>query len=669
MKISNKQNKLGFFTELYTDAKNHMSDIFEKFDTYTEQYNGSDKIDGSNERATAVRNITYEIIESQISSEIPAPCVSALAYSEKRERNAKNIERLLCEVRDRLPFETLNDMDERYTYILGGSVWLAEWDNSDRKGGDVRIHCINPRDFIPEPNIYKIEDMEYCFIRFDTTVNYIASKYNVKDSELCLLAPEEDAKADSATMIMCFYRDENGEVCRFVWCNELVLSDDENYYRRKKRVCKKCGAVEGECSCNSGYRLSDDTEEVIYDDIILEDGDRIPSYMPIYDDNGELIVDVNENGVPMARMERTHIAYYVPREFPIIIRKNTSRDKTLFGQSDCEFMRSQQQAINKVESRIMQKLMRSGITPIVPDDAELTLDNRIFGQVIKMKPSENRSMYGTIDTTPNIMQDIAEADRLYEQAKRVIGISDTYQGFSDDHALSGVAKQLQVNQAAGRLESKKKMKHAAYADIDRIVFSLYLAYSDEPRELSYKDALGRVQNLCFNKYDFLRYDKKRHRYYYDDDYLFSVDQNGSVELRREYIWQKNLENLNAGTLGAPDNDETLLRYWQSQERAHYPFARDNVEYFKSRIMSADSEKIGLHNRQAPLSDISYNLPTPVQPLSDLYETNADTVDESTSYEKIPDKSSPNKRKKAKTLTKKSAIKSSSTKKSTASEAI
>jgi len=25
---------------------------------------------------------------------------------------------------------------------------------------------------------------------------------------------------------------------------------------------------------------------------------------------------------------------------------------------------------------------------------------------------------------------------------------------------------------------------------------------------------------------------------------------------------------------------TLLRYWQSQERAHYPYARENVEYFK-----------------------------------------------------------------------------------------
>ena len=45
----------------------------------------------------------------------------------------------------------------------------------------------------------------------------------------------------------------------------------------------------------------------------------------------------------------------------------------------------------------------------------------------------------------------------------------------------------------------------------------------------------------------------------------------------------NLENLKAGTLGDPADPVTLLRYWQCQERAHYPNARENVEYFTNAL--------------------------------------------------------------------------------------
>ena len=72
-------------------------------------------------------------------------------------------------------------------------------------------------------------------------------------------------------------------------------------------------------------------------------------------------------------------------------------------------------------------------------------------------------------------------------------------------------------------------------------------------------------------------------YRYGDDYLFSVDTAGNIESQRETLWQKNLENLQSGTLGIPTETETLLRYWQAQERAHYPYARDNVEYFRERL--------------------------------------------------------------------------------------
>ena len=220
---------------------------------------------------------------------------------------------------------------------------------------------------------------------------------------------------------------------------------------------------------------------------------------------------------------------------------------------------------------------------MVPEDATITLNNSVFGQMIKMKPGESASQYGKVDTTPDISQDIAEATRLYDHAKRILGISDALVGIDNARNESGYARSLQISQATGRLESKRKMKYTAYAELDRLIFEYHLAFADEPRLVSYRDAFGRLHNATFNRYEFLTRDESDGSYYYDDDFLFSVDLNGGAEAQREALWEKNLENLKNGALGDPSESVTLLRYWQCQERAHYPYARENVEYFQSAV--------------------------------------------------------------------------------------
>ena len=578
---SSKETRLEFFKELYENAKTNSSQFYENFERHMRQYRGSKEIDGSAEPATTVRNITYEMIESQVSSDIPPPKVDAACYSERRSRNAKNIERLLYSIRDKLPYEEMNDKDERFTYIYGGSVWYAEWDNSMRLGrevGGVRLYCLPPRDFIPQPNITSISDMEYCFLRFTTTRDEIQRRYKISAADIDLAEYDYDSGSandtDTVRMTVAFYKDENGEIGKFIFSGDLVLLDLPSYYRRKIMVCTVCKKEELECRCQKKkLREQNQIFERLRSDVILSDGAVIPGYSPSFSD-----------GAPTKSasdyvMKRSEIPYYTPSSFPIVIRKNTSGDDQLFGQSDCEYLRPEQQAINKIESRILQKLLRAGITPIVPEDATISLNNSVFGQVIKMKPGESAAQYGKVDTTPDISQDIAEAERLYEHSKRILGISDALQGLSSAGNESGYARQLQISQATGRLESKRKMKHTAYAALDRIIFELYLAFADEGRSLVYKDAYGRIHNAEFNRYDFIEYDISSGEYYYDDAYLFSVDLNGGAEYQREAIWQRNLENLKAGTLGDPTSPVTLLRYWQCQERAHYPHARENVEYF------------------------------------------------------------------------------------------
>lgn len=557
-----KETRLGFFTELYEKAKGRHRETLSLLSRHMEQYLGSDELDGSSVKATAVRNITYEIIESQVRSDIPAPKVSPAHYTPEGERCATAIERLLCRMRDELPFERYNDLDERYTTIFGGSVWLVEWDASRTLPGErggIRIRCLSPEDLIPQPDIPEIEDMEYCFLRYSTPRGELCRRFGVSEAEAALSEYELEGGApdeDTVTVITCFFREEDGAVSRFVFSGAAVLSDITDYYGRKELVCPVCGGGGG-CACGKEPILTESREEII----------------------------------PLPKGQ-VRVPYYRPRRFPIVVRKNISRSGQLLGQSDCEIIRPQQQAINKLESRIQQKLMRSGVTPVMPEDARVAPDNSVFGQVIRLAPGESTAMYGVIDTTPNITAEILQSDRLYEQARRLVGISDSFVGFEDKSASSGYAKRLQIEQAAGRLESKRLMKEAAYADIDRLIFEFTLAFADEARPTPYRDANGKRREAVFDRYDFLAYDRQSGCYRFDDSFLFAVDRNGAVEAQRAVLWERNLENLRAGTLGNPADPRSLLRYWQTQERAHYPYARENVEYFEEMLRKGDEYEHG-----------------------------------------------------------------------------
>ena len=459
----NKKERLEFFHALYESARDAYGDTLDELERNMAQYRGSTDIDGGREAALTVRNVTYEIIESQVSSDIPQPKADAAYYSEEKERAAMAIEALCRSLRDRLPFEEMNDLDERYTYIYGGSVWYVEWDNGEEHLGEVgavKVHCISPRDFLPQPGIYSVRDMEYCFIRFTSTRGDVIKRYGISDEDITLADGDFEYATghddgDTVSLVICFWRDEDGEIGRYIFSGDLVLSDIPRYYMRKGEICPRCGSSRS-CSCGVGREAGEIRMEIPGRDITLASGVVIPSMSPI-----------TLGGLGDSELAPTAIPYYTPKLFPIVIRKNTSSERSLFGQSDCDYIRPEQQAINKIESRILQKLLRAGVTPVVPEDATVSINNSVFGQVIKMKPGESISQYGKVDTPPDISQDIAEAERLYDHSKRILGISDALQGLDTAKNESGYARQLRISQATGRLESKRKMKHTAYADMDR----------------------------------------------------------------------------------------------------------------------------------------------------------------------------------------------------------
>ncbi len=550
--IINRQNneRLKKFSMLYECAKRAYGETEERLERNLEQYRGSQVIDGGIENACIVRNITYELIESALSPDVPYAKVEAESYSEKGERLAQATERLLYKARERLPMDEINDQDERSTYVFGGSLLLVEWVSTEGEEG-VRVRCISPRDFIPEPGIGRIEDMSYCFLKFITTKGELISRYGVSEDELHLADSgyewgEALSLDDTVSLIIAFYKNEDGRVGRFIFSGDLALSDEPDYYGG---LYSKTGDFAGE------------NDE--YENISLQNTD--------------------------GTSKNIRVKRYRPKEFPLILRKNISSEGELLGTSDADTLRGVQQAINKVESRIMQKLIRAGVTPIMPEDASVSLSNAIFGQVIKIKSGENISQYGTVDTTPDITQDIKEADRLYDQAKRMLGISDTYQGIDHNKVESGYAKSLRIAQSQGRLESRRRMKSIAYERLYKMIFQHYLAFSTTARALTYKDGFGTVRDTSFDRRDFIVKDY-RGEYCFFDGLVFATDNDLFAEYQREAIWEKNLANLNSGTLGDKTDPATLLRYWQFQQRAHYPNARENVEYFKKIVEKGDEKE-------------------------------------------------------------------------------
>lgn len=632
MRIDTEGGKLTFFKELYEEAKAACDDDYEKLEQHLAQYRGSRVIDGSEVEAEQVRNITYELIESQVTGYLPNPSVSPKMWSDRTERNARSIETMLRNKRDELPYEELNDMDERYSPIYGGSVWLVEWDNgivTHNTVGDVKLSCLSPRHFVGQPHIYSIRDMEYCFLTFETTKEDIERQYGVRPEVADEAESDESADDKTATLYVCYYKDDDDKICQYIWSGDTEISDITDYYSRKRRVCKVCGKREELCDCEKPeYETMDDEYEVLERDIVRSDGSVIPAMSEVIRDgqvvmenkrqqvaeaDGSLAFDQAKDGslipltveVALPKLEQTRIPYYRIDMFPVVIRKNTSQEDSLLGQSDCEFIRPQQQAINKVESRILEKLMGAGVYPILPDDCEEDVDNSIFTRVYRAN-ANNFSRFGRVDMQVSIQQDIEQSERLYDQAKRILGITDSFQGQYDASAQSGKAKQIQVQQAAGRLDSKRQMKNTLYSTLDEIIFHFYLAYADEPRPAVYRDAQGRLQNYIFRRHDFIERDEAGD-YYYQDQYLFRTDASMDVDKSRETLWQENRLNFQSGAYGAPEMPQTQLIFWQNMERAHYPWAADNVERIKGEI-ERQNEIAQLQGRIAELEPMSAQVP-------------------------------------------------------------
>lgn len=182
-----QNNKLKEWQSKLETAKNEYSDTRSKLIEYEDFYEGTRNVkedpnthQNVAKQATNVRNICYELIESQVDSAIPMPKV--IAMHPEDDELAKKIERLLENKVKLCHFENINDSMERTVPIDGGDYFYVTWDLSaglHSQLGDVKVSEITPFKLIPQPGVTEIDDMDYFFVQELYTKKKVKAIYGV----------------------------------------------------------------------------------------------------------------------------------------------------------------------------------------------------------------------------------------------------------------------------------------------------------------------------------------------------------------------------------------------------------------------------------------------------------------------------------------------------------
>ena len=595
-KLRKWQNRFEIARTAYSQ---HRSDM----DTYEDYYNGTRELQPNpntnrapKKKASNVRNIVYELIESQVDNSIPMPKVRAIHPED--EELAKNIEHALYNEITKALYKDINDLQERTTPIQGGDFFHVEWDPNAGMHctlGDVHVEELHPKQVIPQPCVTEIGKMDYIFLIFTQTKEFIKKKYGVDVKDAAEERPEirnaEDTtyNDDVVSQIVAYYKNDKGGIGMFSWVEDYILVDLEDYQERRLERCKKCGEPRSGdvcpvCGGKKFEKVPEETEEVMTD-IPLTNGSFIPSVIgleevPMLDESGAEMFD--ETGAPlmMARQIHERIPYYKPNVFPLVLRKNVSKNKQLLGGSDVDVIIDQQDTIKKLGTKINEKLINGQSFATLPAGLEIRKDGNEMNTVRVRQ--QDIGLIGVYNLQGDVSKDRVVLEDNYQWAKSSLGVTDSYQGKYDSSATSGTAKQYSITQAAGRLESKRIMKNNAYAALFKMIFQFWLAYADEPIPLSYQNEDGTYEFAHFNRYDFLKKDDAG-EWYWNDEFIFETDTTSTIMTNREAMWNAADVKYQAGAFGPIGDLESLVLYWQFMAKANYPNAGEILSNLQERL--------------------------------------------------------------------------------------
>ena len=512
--------------------------------------------------------------------------------------------------------------------------------------GEVDVAQIHPKQFAPQPGVYTgVRDMDWFIIKEPTTKAEVWRRYGKSVYAESEAEPElrsdggEDHSDDMVTRYVGYAKGEKGGIDKFVWVNDVVLEDLTDYQARRVPVCRKCGqlrpmrgqviqhtvpvaatdpaAVTGENMVASQLMAQEIADGAFLDPQIREsvlglmtvgtgekpaevyDGGPCPwcgckeftdeqqkyeqVILPITTANGLQIPGakpgLDANGMP--ELKPTLIPFYKPDILPVLLQKSVSVYGQLLGNSDVDAIEDQQNTVNRLEQKIIDRLLKAGTRITLPDKPEFKLGPK-DGESWYIGHAADKNLIDVYSFSGDIQYELHYLAQVYEESRQILGINDSFQGRRDPTATSGVAKEYAASRAAGRLESKRVMKNAAYAQLFELIFKNWLAYSDEPRSVSYKDFEGKTQYEEISRYDFLERDEMG-QYWWNDLFLFSCDSTAPLASDREAMWQETRMNLQTGAFGDPAATDTLILFWSKMEMLHYPGAAETKSFLEKRL--------------------------------------------------------------------------------------
>lgn len=592
-------DKLALFKERFENSRAGYGEL-SLFAQRLAQFEGTKKIPGGRD-ASVVWNFTSELIESQIDSSIPMPRVRPRRPTRRSIRQAKVIEDMLRGELDRMPFEELNDLDERMCKVMGGGGYLVEWDNSAKTHdtvGALSVRLLSAPQIIPQQAIDDVRRMDYIFLTFEDTKQRIRDRYGVDVEDEGVDAQSgsfEQHSDETVTQVICYYKNERGGLGCFSWAGDTVLLDDDDYEARKNDVCAGCGKTraQGERVCVCGAHKWKKRSKLY---------ETVPeSELGVTENYSNLSGAAKQPPAMMEKSAYVSVEYYYPKLFPVVIRKNISRYGHMLGSSDCDAISDFQYGANKLLTKINERLLKSGTYLAKPATMNFQFSDGEM-QPINLDTPDQAAMLRTIELRADVSQDAAMVDKYYDMARSVLGVTDSFQGKSDATAISGKAKQAQIAQAVGRQKSKRMMKHAAYARLFELMFQFMLAYADEPRVYTSTDEYGEQVERVFSRHDFLERDDYGN-WYYNDQFLFSVDESGIDANDKQLMLEDLRTDLSIGAYGPPNDAQTMLAYWKEKEVFGYPNASRNVARWEKK---AEAEKQGGINGENALTQGGFN---------------------------------------------------------------
>ena len=606
--------------ESYASDKNRMK-------TYQGYYDGDRSVAqdpnssySPSKKASNVRNIVYELIESQVDSSIPMPKVRAIHPED--EELAKKLEHYLENKIKTTKLPLLNDMMERNVPVQGGDFFHVQWDANaglHSQIGDIKVSEIHPKKLIPQPGMVEIEEMDYFFVQELYTKKKVKAIYGVSvedcGNDYTDLAGEQSSTAsinsDIVTVNTAYYHNEHGGVGIFVWCDTEVLLDLEDYEARYLDHCAKCGAVMQngvcpECGSKKVKKMPEEYEEMaegmeVKTSYPMADGTFSRNIDPFteeeapqMDENGQPVMD--EMGQPVMEMRKVKrkIPYYKPNIYPVVLRKNITQNDRLLGGSDVAVIIDQQDTVKKLGSKINEKLLKGGSFVTLPTGIDVEKTDKEL-KILRVRNAADKSLIDVINVQPNVQNDLSYEETNYNWAKSALGITDSFQGKFSSSEVSGTARQYAINQAAGRLESKRTLKNEAFAKLYEYMFKFWLAYSDQSSAIISTDSNGTANYDEIDRHEFLKIDSAG-EFYWDDEFLFETDPTSTLMQNREALWNQTDLKLQSGAFGPVGDLETARAYWTIQKANGYPNAEIILNIIEQRIK--EQQEMAMQAQQA-----------------------------------------------------------------------